>query len=126
MTPIVSWIVPVASGEKWLDRCLKSIVNQTYNSWEALIIINGQINSNEYSKIKIKYSKFKNKIFFYELKKRGLANALNFGLKKCKGEWIARLDADDYCIKQRLEIQMNYTSYDLIFSNVDYVDEKEP
>lgn len=125
MTPIVSWIVPVASGEKWLDRCLKSIVNQTYNSWEALIIINGQINSNEYSKIKIKYSKFKNKIFFYELKKRGLANALNFGLKKCKGEWIARLDADDYCIKQRLEIQMNYTSYDLIFSNVDYVDEKE-
>ena len=60
MNPIVSWIVPVASGEKWLDRCLQSIVHQTYNNWEALIIINGKINSQEYYKIKLKYSKFEN------------------------------------------------------------------
>ncbi len=123
--PLVSWIIPVASGEKWLDRCLDSIVNQTYINWEALIIINGEVNFQEYQKIKDKYcTNYTNKkIYFFTLERKGMANALNFGLKKSKGKWIARIDADDYCLSTRIEKQLCYENCDLIFSNVDYVNE---
>ena len=123
--PLVSWIVPVASGEKWLERCLNSVINQNYSNWEAIIVINGKVRLNEYNSIKKKYSTNRYKIYFFELEKKGMANALNFALKKSKGEWIARLDADDYCISTRLEKQLKYKEYDLICSNISLIDENE-
>lgn len=119
----MSWLVPVASGEKWLDRCLDSIVNQSYKNWEAIVIINGKVKDNEYRNLKSKYINSDFKFKFYELEKKGMANALNFGLKHCKGDWIARLDADDYSNQNRLEEQIKYTNYDLIFSNISSINE---
>ena len=119
--PFISWIIPVSHSEIWLSRCLNSIQNQTYENWEALIIFNNVKNKYEYKKI-INEFKNDNRFIFLNFNTIGITPSLNYGLKKSRGEFIARIDADDYAINTRLEKQIMYLSNDFIFSNVYYVD----
>ena len=92
--PKVSVIVPVYNVEKYIEKCLESLVNQTLKDIEIIIVNDGSKDKSE--KIINKFlSKYKN-IVYVEKQNGGLSDARNYGMKYAKGEYIAFLDSDDY------------------------------
>ncbi len=92
---LISVIVPVYNVEKYLARCLDSLVNQTYQNIEIIIIDDGSTDSSNQiiKKYEDKYPKL---IKAYHKKNGGLSDARNFGLNKAQGEYILFVDSDDY------------------------------
>ena len=91
-----SVIIPVYNVEKYINRCLKSILSQRYNDLEIILIDNGStdrsgsicdIYANEYANISV-----------YHIENHGVASARNFGLSKARGEFIYFVDSDDYLV----------------------------
>ena len=101
----VSILMTVFNTEKYLKISIKSILNQTYKNWELIIIDDCSTDSSK--KILKKYNSNKIRCFFLK-KKLGRTRALNLGLKKCKGKYIAILDADDASHSTRLSDQVTY------------------
>ena len=92
--PKVSVIVPVYNVEKYIEKCLESLVNQTLKDIEIIIVNDGSKDKSE--KIINKFlSKYKN-IVYVEKQNGGLSDARNYGMKYAKGDYIAFLDSDDY------------------------------
>lgn len=90
---LVSVIVPVYNIEDYIERCIKSLLRQTYKNIEVLLINDGSTdNSEEYCK---KYVDNK-KIFLYSKHNGGLSDARNYGLKFAKGRYVIFVDGDDY------------------------------
>lgn len=93
--PKVSVIVPFYNVEKYIEKCLNSLVNQTLEEIEIILINDGsQDNSKE--KVKGFEKRYPNKIKYYEKANGGLGDARNFGIKYATGEYIAFLDSDDF------------------------------
>ena len=91
---LVSVIVPVYNGETELNRCIDSILNQTYKEIELILIEYGSKNSS--SEICRDYAaKDKRVRFLYQCNKGG-ASARNRGIDEARGEYIAFIDASDY------------------------------
>lgn len=102
--PLVSVILPVYNGEKYLVEAIESILNQSYQKFE-LIIINDGSKDRSLSIIK----KFKDgRIKFYNQTNKGLAKTLNRGISLAKGIYIGRQDQDDYSYPKRLEKQVDF------------------
>jgi len=98
--------MPVYNGEKFLKDAIESILSQTYNFFEFLIVYDAS-SDNSLSII----NKFKNKderIILINGDGKGIIHALNKGIKKSKGRYIARMDCDDISLPTRLEMQINY------------------
>ena len=93
--PKVSVIIPVYNVENYIEKCLDSVVNQTLQDIEIIIVNDG---STDLSKEKIKnyIKKYGKKIKYLEKQNEGLSSARNFGLSFATGEYIAFLDSDDY------------------------------
>ncbi len=101
----ISVLMTVYNAEKFLKESINSIKNQTYKNWE-LIIIDDFSSDKSLSKIKELKNK---KIKLYSLKKHiGRTSALNYGLKKVSGDFIAIHDADDIAHKERLKIEIEF------------------
>lgn len=93
--PKVSVIVPFYNVEKYIEKCLNSLVNQTLEEIE-IILVNDGSTDNSY-KIANKFQeKYADKIKCYEKSNGGLGDARNFGINYATGEYIAFLDSDDY------------------------------
>ena len=91
----VSIVVPVYNVEKYLNRCLNSLVNQDYKNIEIIIVNDGSPDNSQM--IIDKYEKeYSNVIKAFKKKNEGLSEARNFGLKKATGDYIAFIDSDDY------------------------------
>lgn len=96
--PEVSVIVPVYNVEKYLERCLNSLVNQTLQNIE-IIIVNDGTKDNSGEIIKKFIEKYPQKIVYLKKENGGLSDARNYGMPYAKGEYIAFLDSDDYVEK---------------------------
>ena len=101
----ISVIMPVYNGEKYLNQAIDSILNQTYSDFEFIIINDCSTDSTEeivqsYSDDRIVYLKNE--------KNSGVAATLNRGLEAARGEYIARMDADDISHPERIEKQVRY------------------
>ena len=99
--PLFSIIIPIYNSEKYLHRCLDSILAQTFTDYEVILIDDGSKDSssvicNEYSK---KYSRFKT----YHLQNGGPSRARNTGLAKSRGVF-AFVDSDDWLESDALKI----------------------
>ena len=90
-----SVIVPVYNTYSYIDKCLKSILNQNYENLEIIIIDDGSTDNVREQIEKFKKT-YKNVIRSYRTKHRGVSNARNLGLKKSRGEYIVFVDSDDY------------------------------
>ena len=90
----VSVIVPVYNTEKYLEKCLDSIVNQTYKDIEIIIINDGSTDNS--SKIINKYVDKYSNIVYKEITNHGQGYARNLGIKLSSGDYIMFLDSDDY------------------------------
>lgn len=101
---LVSIVLSVYNGEKYIEQAIKSVENQTFKDWELIIVDDG---SNDKTEIIVeKYLNIDNRIKYYKKINSGLTKSLNFGLKKVKGKYIARLDADDIWMENKLEQQV--------------------
>lgn len=99
--PKYSIIVPVYNVEKYIDRCLDSIVNQTLDDYEVIIINDGSTDS---SKNKISKYLSNEKFKYYEQKNMGISITRNKGIDLANGSYILFLDSDDYLFYRALEI----------------------
>lgn len=112
--------------ETLLRESIESILNQTYKDFEFIIILDYPDND-LHKRIIEEYSKIDNRIrFFVNEKNIGLTGSLNRGLSLAKGEYIARMDADDISLPYRLEKQLEYikkNQYDLIGGITQMIDE---
>lgn len=98
---IVSIIVPVYNSEKYIRRCLDSLINQTYSYLEIIVVNDG---SNDKSKdILSEYAKNDNRIKVYNQINQGASVARNTGLDKANGKYVMFVDVDDY-----IELDMVY------------------
>ncbi len=104
--PKISIITVVLNGEKTINRCIKSIINQSYPPKKVEhIIIDGGSKDKTISIIK-KYNK---KIYYWHSKKdKGLYDAMNIGIKKANGDVIGILNADDFFYKDAFKIVGRY------------------
>lgn len=91
----VSIIVPFYNVEKYIEKCLTSLVNQTLEEIE-IILVNDGSKDNSIKVAKDFEQKYPAKIRYYEKPNGGLGDARNFGIKFAKGEYLAFLDSDDY------------------------------
>lgn len=108
MQPKVSVLLPVYNGEQFLEEAIDSILNQTFQNFELLILL--EYGSNVASRKIVDSKKADQRVRVIENKesKLGLAESLNLGMKEAKGEYIARMDADDISLPKRLEKQVKY------------------
>lgn len=96
---LISVIVPLYNKEKWVERCIKSIISQTYQNIEILIINDGS--TDDSAKIASAIEDWRIKIF--DKPNGGVSSARNLGIEKAKGEYIALIDADDEWNSKHLE-----------------------
>ena len=93
--PKVSIIVPVYKAEKYLNRCIDSILAQTFTDWELLLIDDGSPDRS--GDICDEYAKKDTRIRVFHKKNGGVSSARNAGLDVAKGQWVVFVDSDDWC-----------------------------
>lgn len=102
---LISIVVPIYNMEKYLDKCINSIINQTYKNIEIILVDDGSTDKS--SKIINKYKKLDKRIKAYYKKNGGLSDARNYGIDKATGEYIGFIDSDDYIEKNMYETLYN-------------------
>ena len=121
---LVSIIVPVYNVEKYISKCLESLVYQTYGNLEIIVVNDGSMDNSE--KVIQNFMKQDKRIRYYKKKNGGLSSARNFGLKKATGEYVLFVDSDDYIHLNTIQILIdNIKNYDIICFNYVVVFENE-
>ncbi len=103
-TPLVSVILPVYNGGQYLKLAIDSILEQTYQHFELIIINDGSTDETD-TVIKSYHDK---RIRYFSRENKGLIQTLNEGLYYATGEFIARHDADDLSVPERFDQQVNF------------------
>lgn len=105
MKDLVSIIIPIYNIEKYLEKCIKSLINQTYRNLEIILINDGS--TDESARICEEYKEQDNRIVFINKKNGGAASAKNKGLKVAKGDYITFVDSDDFIEPDMIEYMVN-------------------
>ena len=114
----VSIVVPIYNVEKELNRCLDSIVNQTYKNLEIILVNDGSKDKSE--EIAKQFSLIDNRINFYNKENGGLSDARNFGIEKATGKYLLFVDSDDYIDSEAVNTlvkTMEINNLDIILGN---------
>ncbi len=124
-TPKITVLMSVYNGELYLRESIDSILRQTYTDFEFIIINDGSTDSTQL--IIDKYAaKDKRIIKIQNTERIHLTKSLNLGLKKAKGEYIARQDADDISLPERLQFQIEYMTQNVevgvLGTSAEYID----
>jgi glycosyltransferase involved in cell wall biosynthesis len=105
---LVTGIIIFFNGEKYLEEAIESVISQTYNHWELLLVDDGS--TDQSTEIAQQYAQqYPQKIRYLEHENhqnRGMSATRNLGISQAKGEYIAFLDADDIWLPQKLETQV--------------------
>ena len=121
--PKITVLMPVYNGEKYLREAIGSILNQTFNDFEFLIINDSSTDSTR--EIILSYDDTRIRLEDNE-KNIGLTHSLNKGLRLAKGKYVARMDADDISLPDRLEKQLavieNNTDVSIVACWIDIID----
>jgi len=100
-----SIILPTYNRERKVLKAINSVISQTFESWELIVVDN---NSNDQTKKKI-YSLKNKKILFYQINNNGvIALSRNYGISKSTGKYLCFLDSDDWWTTNKLEITKQY------------------
>lgn len=105
MSPVISIIVPVYKAEKFLNRCVDSILAQTFTDFECILIDDGSPDSSP--AICDEYAKKDPRVKVIHQKNAGVSAARNAGLDAALGEWIGFVDSDDWIEKETYEVALN-------------------
>jgi hypothetical protein len=104
--PTVSVVMSVFNGERFLREAVDSILSQTFEDFEFIIIDDGSTDGS--AAILDSYGKVDPRVQVYHQENRGLVDALNRGCGSARGKYIARMDADDIALRDRLRRQVEF------------------
>lgn len=125
MSDLVSVIVPVYNVEKYLARCLDSIINQTYTNLEIILVDDGSKDSS--GQICDEYAAKDQRIKVIHKQNGGLSSARNAGLDIASGSYIEFVDSDDWIdkdtVKENLELIINENSNVVFFNHYQVFDD---
>ena len=120
MSELISIVVPIYNVDKYLDKCISSIINQTYSNIEIILVNDGSTDDSE--KICMKYKD--DRIKYVKKENGGLSDARNYGINVATGAYITFIDSDDYVesdyVQFLYEILKN-TKSDIAICNPKYV-----
>ncbi|MBP3818877.1 MAG: glycosyltransferase family 2 protein [Butyrivibrio sp.] len=122
MGPLISVIIPVYNVEEYLKECIDSVINQTYQRLEIILVDDGS--SDASGKICDEYVKEDNRIKVIHKENGGLSDARNMGLDVCCGEYISFVDSDDWIstkMFERLVQVIKKEKADVVFFHSAYV-----
>ena len=115
---LISVIIPVYNAEKYLHKCVTSILSQTFTDFELLLINDG---SNDLSgKICDEYATKESCIHVFHKENGGASSARNLGIDKAKGEWIVFVDSDDWVEPDYLEVLYDHIEDGFVASAYSY------
>ena len=123
MNPLISLIIPVYNVEKYLDKCMESVLAQTYDNFEVILVDDGSTDSS--GKMCDEYAKKDRRVRVFHQKNSGVCRARNLGIDNARGDFISFIDADDWIDEKYLEILVKTQAekdYDFTlceFTNVD-------
>ncbi len=124
ITPLISIITPSYFSEKHIEDCILSVLHQTYDNWEMLVI-DGQ-STDGTLRIVEKYSKNDKRIkLINNIEDDGPAQARAFGIKKASGDYFAFIDSDDMWLPNKLELQLAFmieNTYSFTFTRYRLID----
>ena len=124
MSEKISVIVPVYNVEQYLEKCMESILNQTYKNIEVLLIDDGSTDKS--GSICDFYAGKDNRVRVHHKENEGLSEARNIGVALASANYIVFVDSDDYIVPDMLEVlynRMQEDKSDLAICNFLYVDE---
>lgn len=104
-SPLISVVIPVHNVEKYVQRCLRSVMGQGYDNLEIVVVDDGSTDNS--GKICDDLARNDKRMRVFHKKNGGLSDARNFGIKKAKGEIIALVDSDDYVAGDYIEEMYN-------------------
>ena len=104
IVPEISVLMSVYNGARWIEEAIESVLQQGFRDFEFVIIDDGS--TDESLRCIRQYEERDQRIIVVKKARTGLADSLNIGIRMARGRWIARLDADDVCERERLERQM--------------------
>jgi glycosyltransferase involved in cell wall biosynthesis len=115
MKPFISVVIPTYNHAKFLNRALKSVLEQNYDNWEAIVIDNHSCDDTDEVVSNLEDDRIKLlKIHNNDV----IAASRNLGIKEAKGDWVAFLDSDDYWYSTKFETVMVYLTpserYDVV------------
>lgn len=111
----ISVIVPIYNAEKFIVRCIESIIEQTYMNWELILVDDGS--SDDSYNIAKNYAQKNNQIIALHQQNSGAGAARNLGISYATGEYIVFVDSDDYIECDYLDMLINHNE-DIVFINV--------
>jgi len=119
---LVSVVIPVYNSEKYLEECLNSIISQTYQNIEIIVVDDGSTDSSP--DILKRYS---DRVSVFSKKNNGLTSALNLGINKMNGHWFKWFSPDDlmypYTIETLVDEAKKYSDDAIIYSNWNIIDD---
>lgn len=117
---LVSIIIPVYKVEPYLDKCVQSVIDQTYKNWEIILVDDGSPDRS--SQMCDEWAQKDKRIRVIHQKNRGLSGARNTGIREAKGEWLYFLDSDDWiipeCIALMMQVVDEYPDVDMVMGNI--------
>lgn len=119
----ISIVMPVYNCEKYIDRSIQSVINQTYDNWELIVVNDGSKDSTEI--IVRDFEKIDKRIVFINQDNQGVSVARNSGIKLATGELLTFLDADDWFEMDALQKMIEYWDDTLQMILFDYYDVPE-
>ena len=122
MDILVSIVIPVYNSKYYLKECLNSVITQTYENLEILLIDDGSTDGSSY--ICDNYAKYDSRIKVFHNQNHGVSYSRNYGINKANGIYLLFVDSDDVInedyINKMIMSTINY-DYDLIISNIENV-----
>lgn len=121
MNQKISVIVPVYNAENYLNRCIESVLAQTYTDWQMVLVDDGS--KDESLKVCQRYADLDNRIRVIHQENAGPGIARNTGIAAANGDYIVFIDSDDYVEKEYFQLLSGHDE-DVVFINVRNVDEQ--
>ena len=111
--PKISVIIPVYNTEKYIEKCLNSVKNQTMKDLEIIIVNDGSKDNSDNIIKKYIQNNSELNILYYKKENGGLSDARNYGISKATGKYIMLLDSDDYISETLFESLVPYINKDI-------------
>lgn len=126
---LISIIVPVYKAEKYIEKTLYAIFAQTYENWEAVLVVDGQVDDSEKIIREVTTREgMEGKVqVLIRGENQGAAKARNMGVEHANGRYITYLDADDFWVKEKLEKELRFIQekkVGFVFTGYEFGDEE--
>lgn len=125
LCPVISVVMTCRSYDPYFIQSLESIVFQTYDNFEVVIVVESEFIIFE-KIINSKFPDYLNKIKLFESRISGFCFCINYGIHKSSGRYIARMDSDDISSRDRFDLQINFLennpSYSVVGSRAAAID----